>query len=202
MVWTARDIVNRTQGEEFNNGTIIPSASFIYTHCEYCGCEIIQVTDNSRSSYYGYLGNQAEIANNYLASPSVEAMRKFYDVGWEEYHVERRSNGLSFTQQKGNNLYNVHSRLHVKQKGKRGLVHPWNYARGDFCKILCNDCFKKTYKRLSIDVRDGLTFEVTVLPHEDLGEVIEESGIMYLDPKTGRDPLVSYVDDSFKRAEE
>lgn len=190
MSWKPEDIIKRTSGEEFNGGKKIETATFIYTKCEYCNEEIICVKDEARTSPYGYLGNQAEIAKNYLSSPSVEAMRKYFDVGWEEFGVERRGNGLTFKQSLGNNLYNVHSKLHVRKKGSRKLVPPWKFASGDAYKILCNRCFKKTYSRQSIDVRGGYVFEITVLPDETLEEVIEQAGIPFIDKRLGFDPTI------------
>lgn len=177
MVWYATG--KTTNGEEFNKGYPIKGCSIIYTRCEYCKEEVVQVKDDDRNSHFGYLGNQAVIGKNYLYSPSIEAIRKFYDVGWEDFKSQKeRKNGASFTQELGNNLLNVHSRLHVRREGFRSLIGPWNYQSGDAYRLLCNNCFKKTYKRLSVRGPGDLIYDVTVLPHENINQVINECQII------------------------
>lgn len=176
-----------THGEEYNDGKTIDSCVITHSNCEYCNEHIIQVKDDARNSHFGYLGNQAVIGKNYLYSPSIEAIRKFYDVGWENYKErEMRAYGPSFTQELGNNLLNVHSRLHVRRKGSRTLIGPWNYQTGDGYRLLCNNCFKKTYKRISIAGSDDLIYDITVLPHEALEQVIEECQVIGVQKQKGK----------------
>lgn len=166
-----------TKGEEFNNGVPVGGAIVQYGNCDYCETEIISVTDNERNSYFPYLGNQCEIPRNYLYSPIVEALRKYNEVGYTGPEMEERRIGvLSFTQNNGNNLVNIHSRLHVKDAKGRSLS-PWQYQSGDAYRCLCNNCFKKTYKRVKIKGKNNLVYEITVLPHEDIDEVIKECKI-------------------------
>lgn len=167
-----------TRGEEYNNGIPIPNTTITHGNCEYCGTEIIEVRDDYFNKFYGALGNQAVRPGIYFGSKAIQTIKQFYQVGWIDLDTKRaRKNGNYFSQELGNNLYNVHSRLHVHEKGSRKLIGPWRFANQNSFKVLCNNCFKKTYRRVSVNARSGLVYDVTVLPGETLRGVLQEIGV-------------------------
>lgn len=174
-----------TQGEEFNNGIAIKGCTISYSKCEYCFETVISVKDRARRSPYPYLGNQAVIASNYMGSPAIEAIRKFYNVGWEDFENKILRRPESFTQFRGNNLLNVHSRLHVRKVGEKRLLPSWHYENGDTYKTLCNNCFAKTHKRVSVKGPNNLIYEVTVLAFETVEEVVKQCKIKDVTWKDG-----------------
>lgn len=157
---------NVTHGEEFGltkeqakeTGTIVG-----HTHCEYCGKDILAIWDKfSSSHWFPYLGNQARKPQVYRYSPIIQAMRKHYGV---ENAVWREENG--------NNLLNVHARSHST---------PVNWAiraSSASIRLLCNECFQKTYRRTKIQGNDGILYDISVLPErgETVDSVMKELGI-------------------------
>jgi hypothetical protein len=192
MAWQLQGKI--THGEEFNDGVPIPGCRIVHSNCEHCGTEVISVTDGLKSGWYPYLGNQAEIGKNYLYSPAVEAIRKFHDVGWIDIREgTHRENGPSFTQRFGNNLVNIHSRLHVRREGERKLLPPWQHQSGDAYRCLCNNCFKRTYRRIAVKGPGNLVYELTVLPTETIEQVVKECKIH--DVQRYRNGLIILMDD-------
>lgn len=167
-----------THGEEYNNGEPIEGAIITHGVCQYCGTEIIQVKDDYLNGRFGALGNQAVRAGTYFGSKTIQKIKEFYQVGWVDLKTkEVRKNGPGFTQELGNNLYNSHSVLHVHQPGSRKLIGPWMYANHNSFKVLCNNCFQKTYKRVSVRSKSGLIYDVTVLPGQNLRDVLNDIGV-------------------------
>lgn len=123
--------------------------------CEYCGKDLLAIWDNNnKQSWYPYLGNQARKFNTYSYSPIINIMRKYYNVEnkvWDEDH--------------GNNLMNLHARAHSKPNNWAKRAHP------NGIKILCNNCFQKTYQRIKVQGNDGYLYSLSVLP--DRGETIQ-----------------------------
>lgn len=128
--------------------------------CDYCGKEVLVVRDDYCSSqWWGYLGNQATKPRTYMASPLIRAMRMLDGaVGrvWPE-----------------NRLYNVHARIHTSPVKEYGLI-----CSDDSLQMLCNDCFRKTYRRVKIYPQEGYhpwknveRLEITVIPER--GETVE-----------------------------
>ena len=116
-----------------------------HTNCDYCGKEIICIWDEFNSNkWYGYLGNQVQNTKNYQYSPIISILRKYNKI---------------------DKVYNLHSRCHT-------YPNDWSKrAHENALKLLCNDCFRKTYKRISVKSTDGILCKISVLP--DRGETIE-----------------------------
>lgn len=151
-----------SHGEIFNNGEPIPGCNIAETTCEYCGRTVLAVWDKGISSWYPYLGNQAVKANVYRASPIIQAMRKYYHVEGEPWTIE-----------KGNNLLNIHARAHSDPNDWSKRAHP------NGIKILCNQCFQKTYNRIKVLGNNGIMYSLSVIPSrgETIYSVMEDLGI-------------------------
>lgn len=158
-----------TNGVEFLNGKdpsiLINSKSrVVKLKCEYCGCDVLAVWDehNLSTSWWPYLGKQAERANTYKYSPIIQTIKDYYNLGENE----------RFTQERGNNLLNVHARYHSVD---------WSYrASNKSIRMLCNSCFLKTYNRYQVEIGGGRRFDaVSVIPElgETIDSVMKEFGI-------------------------
>lgn len=116
-----------------------------HTYCDYCGKDVICIWDDyNKDNWYGYLGNQAQIPRNYTYSPIINILRKTPYM---------------------NSIYNLHSRCHTKPNDWSKRAHK------NALRILCTECFKKTYKRVKVKSNDGILCEISVLPER--GETIE-----------------------------
>ncbi len=76
-------------------------------------------------------------------------------------------------QENGNNLLNVHARAHSD---------PTNWAvraSSASIRILCSNCFQKTYNRIRVLGDDGITYAISVIPERDetVESVMEDLGI-------------------------
>lgn len=155
---------NPTNGSEFNNGEPVEGNPAISrTVCDYCGCEVLCIwDDHNKNSWWPYLGNQARKPNTYKYSPIIQAMRRYFDA-----------EGAIWTQEKGNNLMNLHARAHCEPEdwSKRG--HP------NGVKILCSRCFQKTYNRTRVLGNNGTLYALTVIPErgETIESVMQDLGI-------------------------
>ena len=112
-----------------------------HCNCDYCGREVLVVSDKFKNDWAKYLGNQAVISRNYRYSPIINILRKGPMI---------------------NRLYNLHARIHCKDWSIR--------CKEGSLKILCNECFFKTYNRYQIMYKGHLC-AVSVI--EDRGETIE-----------------------------
>lgn len=143
---------NPTNGEEFGLDSSISKenqVSISRTDCEYCGKEVLAVWDkHNNMNWWPYLGNMAKKVNTYKYSPIINIMKE-------------NDNSLNKVWQ--NNLLNVHARIHSSDWGLR--------CKKGSIKILCNDCFQKTYNRIQVRLNDGSIIAVSVV--EDMGETIE-----------------------------
>lgn len=144
---------NTTDGSEFNNGQKVDGNPKIgHTTCEYCGREVLCIWDDyNRSNWFPYLGNQSRKPNVYKYSPIIQIMRKFY-------HAENKA----WT---NNPLMNLHARCHCEPEDWSKRAHP------NGIKVLCCDCFQKTYNRIKVLGDNGITYSLSVVPER--GETIE-----------------------------
>lgn len=149
----------KTDGSEFcktRDELFVVKSAFTevyYLKCDYCGKEIIALWDGYNATDYApYLGMQSKRINTYNYSPIISILRKRYS-----------ENGLDW---KSNNLLNSHTRIH-SDSYDIGIRMTDKAMR-----LLCNDCFQKTYNRYLIeDSKSGITYALTVL--EDEGETVE-----------------------------
>ena len=142
---------NPTNGfDEFNNGNPIDGNPHISkTCCDYCGKEVLCVWDDYNSDkWFPYLGNMAKKVNTYKYSPIINIMKKYDNSLNKVWH---------------NDLLNVHARIHSRDWGLR--------CKEGSIKILCNDCFQKTYNRIQVRLNNGSIIAVSVV--EDMGETIK-----------------------------
>ena len=112
-----------------------------HCNCDYCGKEVLVIFDKNKDDWYGFLGNQAIIDRNYRYSPIIQILRKGPVI---------------------NRLYNLHARIHCKDWSIR--------CKSGSLKILCNECFMKTYNRYQV-IYKGKLCAVSVV--KDRGETIE-----------------------------
>lgn len=179
---------NETDGSEFvdkllESGQIDPSkaaelkqelakanTSVSRLKCERCGKEILSVFDRyNRDQWWGYLGNQASKVNVYRYSPIIKVLRMLAGV------VDPMDeNMVYFNTWPDNRLYNVHARIHTwPVRDYRWICKP------NSIWMLCNDCFRKTYRRVKVYENEGAglfgngvqRLEVSVVP--ELGETVE-----------------------------
>lgn len=123
-----------------------------HCNCEYCNKLIIAVWDDFNSgSWYPYLGNSATKSKTYLYSPIIKVLRKI-----------NNTEGKTWNSSNGNNLMNLHARVHCKDWSIR--------CKEGSLKILCNECFSKTYNRYQVEY-NGQLCAISVV--EDRGETIE-----------------------------
>lgn len=134
-----------------------------HTKCDYCGCEVLGVWDNSNiNNWWPYLGNQARRPKIYQYSPIIRLMRKYFKV-----------EGMVWSQELGNNLINVHARAHSEPTN-------WSIrASSASIRILCPSCFQKTYDRTKIQGDDGYTYAISIIPErgETAESVMKDLGI-------------------------
>lgn len=165
---------NPTNGSEF--GIIVPNVSIGHTTCDYCGKEVIAVWDeHNHKNYWPYLGNQSRKPNTYRYSLIINAIRKYYAV-----------EGTIWTDEKGNNLLNVHARAHSDPTN-------WSVrASKESIRLLCNSCFQKTYQRIKVLGNDGITYSLSVVKDRD--ETIESvmSDLGVLGTILGKGGIVDY----------
>ena len=154
---------NPTDGSEYCNGIVLPNTVVGHTQCQYCKREVLGVWDkHNLNGWNPYLGNQARRPNTYVYSSIIQCMRKHFGV-----------EGKVWTDEMGNNLLNVHARVHSQ---------PTNWlVRGSHAsvRILCNKCFQKTYQRVKIMGDDGILYAISVLQEreETVHSVMLELGI-------------------------
>lgn len=160
--WADLRLKNATGGQEFNNGEPIPGTLIAHLNCEYCGTDIISVFDeHNKKNWYPYLGKQVERSGVYEYSEAVQKIKSFYGVG----------DGEIFTQERGNNFMNCHARFHSQPNN-------WKYrASPQSIRMLCNNCFLKTYNRMKIEMEDGTIAALSVLENETVEQVAEDLGI-------------------------
>ena len=146
---------NKTDGTEFclddeSIKKVINAKTEIgHCTCDYCGKEILAVWDEHNSDkWFPYLGTQAKRPNTYKYSPIIQSMKKKDGCENKVWN---------------NNLLNVHARIHHKSYYKR--------CQEGSIKLLCNDCFQKTYNRYQVELENGDMIALSVV--EDRGETIE-----------------------------
>lgn len=160
---------NVTDGSEYNDGKPIDNNPRIsHTHCDYCRRDVLGVWDDyNKDKWYPYLGNQARKPRTYGFSPIIRSMREFYGVTGQVWGNDPSA---------PNELLNLHARIHTYPNNWQLRAHPRSL------KILCNECFQKTYKRVKLLVPDrGIRVEVSVMPEfgETVQSVCEEIGIPF-----------------------
>lgn len=131
-----------------------------YCHCDYCNREILAVWDGYNSdNYWPYLGNMSKRRNTYKYSPIIEVLRKRYIEEGKDW--------------KDNNLINSHTRVHSDKYDLRRRM------ADNSMRLLCNECFQKTYKRTLVDGDDGNQYAISVLEdrEETIESVMKELGI-------------------------
>lgn len=150
----------KTDGSEFcknrNEIFLVKSAftEIYYLKCDYCGKEILAIWDGyNADEYWSYLGQQSKRQNTYSYSPIISILRKRY-----------REDGLDW---KNNNLINSHTRIHSDSYNIESRM------TDKAMRILCNDCFRKTYNRILVeDEKTGIKYALSVL--EERGETVED----------------------------
>lgn len=154
-------LVDQKQADELRAEVIDAKTKVEKCHCEYCGREVLSVFDRfSNNKWWGYLGNQSIRPGCYGYSPVIRALRILYG------HPEGTWSNSP--------LYNVHARVHSKPGRDYSVI-----ARPGSLKILCNECFRKTYRRVKVFQRPGERLwspsvshvEVSVLPER--GETVQ-----------------------------
>lgn len=135
--------------------------------CERCGAEILSVFDKwNENQWWGYLGNQAAKAKTYTYSTIVNVLRML-NGGWD-FDSDRPMSWPN------NPLYNVHARIHTKPVKDYSMI-----CKPNSIHMLCNECFRKTYRRVKIYQKDGKHLwssnvshlEISVVP--ELNETVE-----------------------------
>ena len=126
-----------------------------HTKCDYCGKEVLGVWDiyNERK-WWPYLGHSSKRVNAFAYSPIIQAMKHYDGCDDKVWN---------------NNLLNVHAVVHSKDWGLRCM--------DGSIKILCNECFQKTYNRYQIELEDDngnpIGKQIAISVVEDRGETPE-----------------------------
>lgn len=147
---------NITDGSEFcESGVIIPNVSIGHTTCDYCQRKIIAVWDeHNKNNYWSYLGNQVKKPHVYRYSKIIQAIKKKFDA------LDK-----VWTNENGNNLLNVHARAHSSPTD-------WSTRASEASiRLLCNECFQKTYNRIKVQGSNNTIYALSVVL--DRGETIE-----------------------------
>lgn len=149
------DSLSEVEKEEIKKKLKEDAVLIGHTKCDYCNRNIIGVWDKHvNNQYWPFLGVQSKRANSYKYSYIMNLIKEHYvrnNKDWKE-----------------NNLLNNHARCHssISSNPKR-----WSDAS---IRILCNDCFQKTYNRIKVKGTGndkGIDYALSVLTER--GETIE-----------------------------
>lgn len=128
-------------------------------NCDYCGKEIDAIWDDYCKNNWCYFGVQAIKPNVYKYSPVIQYLRKI-------------NNSLGQSWNNGNNLLNSHTRIHCEPSN-----YDVNIKTQNAIKVLCNECFKKTYNRVKIELSNGFLYSISILETENVEDVLKELNI-------------------------
>lgn len=173
-----RDMIDQKRAEMLKDELTQAHTSVSRLKCERCGKEILSIFDEyNQQQWWGYLGNQASKTNVYRYSTIIKVLRMLGGV--LDANDESK---IYFNTWPDNSLYNVHSRIHTWPVKDYSWI-----CRQNSIWMLCNECFRKTYRRVKVYENEGSglfrngvkRLEVSVVPEldETIESVLKATGI-------------------------